>query len=131
MGNPMRLNSTLIAAAAKEAVLQKRTVPKQIEFWAEIGKAVSLVIGAKDIMAVLQGLKKVKVEPIPSVNAAPDDVFDSLEKSRKSGELKNNVTSSTVYFEASINQPGLLDRVDSLTGERQTGKFVNGKFLKQ
>ncbi len=38
--SPMRLDSALVAAAKREGSLKKRSAPKQIEFWAKIGKIV-------------------------------------------------------------------------------------------
>jgi len=126
--SPIRLDPALIAAAKREGSINKRSAPKQIEFWAELGKAVELVMDRNDVFAVIQGLKKIKVESVKSVAADPTDVFNSLEESRKSGELAKKVTSSAVYFEASQRKPGLLDRVHSATGKRQTGRFYNGEF---
>jgi len=126
--SPIRLDPALIAAAKREGSINKRSAPKQIEFWAELGKAVELVMDRNDVFAVMQGLKKIKVESVKSVAADPADVFNSLEESRKSGELAKKVTSSAVYFEASQRKPGLLDRVHSATGKRQTGRFYNGEF---
>ena len=131
MTGPMRLNSALVAEAEQAGSIQKRSVPKQIEFWAELGKAVEHVIGIADVFAIIQGLKKVKVEPVISAIVDPSDVFNSLESRRKSGNLTEEVTSSAIYYEASLSQPGLLDRVDSATGERQTGQFHNGEFRVQ
>ena len=131
MTSPIRLNSALVAAAEKEGTIQKRSVPKQIEFWAELGKAVARVMDLSDVFAIIQGLKKVKVEPVTSVAVDPRDVFNSLENKRKSGNLAEKVTSSAVYYEASLSQQGLLDRVNSYTGERETGQFHNGEFKVQ
>ena len=131
MTSPIRLNSALVAAAEKEGTIQKRSVPKQIEFWAELGKAVARVMDLSDVFAIIQGLKKVKVEPVTSVSVDPSDVFNSLENKRKSGNLAEKVTSSAVYYEASLSQQGLLDRVNSYTGERETGHFHNGEFKVQ
>lgn len=131
MTSPIRLNSALVAAAEKEGTIQKRSVPKQIEFWAELGKAVARVMDLSDVFAIIQGLKKVKVEPVMSVAVDPSDVFNSLENKRKSGNLAEKVTSSAVYYEASLSQQGLLDRVNSYTGERETGHFHNGEFKVQ
>ena len=39
MASPLRLNAALIEAAEREGAVQKRSVPRQIEFWAELGKA--------------------------------------------------------------------------------------------
>lgn len=129
--SPVRLDSTLIEAARREGSIRKRTAPKQIELWAELGKAVEILVDLADVYAVIQGFKKIKVETIESTTVNPDDVFNSLEESRKSGELAKNVTSSPVYFEASQKIPGLIDRVNSASGKRQTGQFHNGEFKVQ
>ena len=123
--SPLRLDTALVTAARREGSIRKRSVPKQIEFWAELGKAVEQVLNYNDVFAVIQGLKQIKVE---SVAVDPADVFNSLEDNRQSGELAKKVTSAAIYFEASRKQPGLLDRVNSVTGERQTGQFHNGEF---
>ncbi len=75
MPSPMRLDASLVAAAEREGALQKRSIPKQIEFWAELGKAVEHIIGIEDIIAVTQGLKKIKVEPVLSVSVNSDDIL--------------------------------------------------------
>ena len=129
--SPIRLDSRLLEAARREGVINKRTAPKQIEYWAELGKAVELVVDFADVFAVIQGFKKIKIETAESTAVDPVDVFKSLEESRKSGELAKSVTSSAVYFEASQKMPGLIDRVDSATGKRQTGRFHNGEFTAQ
>ena len=126
--SPMRLDSALVAAAKREGSIKKRSAPKQIELWAELGKAVEHVLNYQDVFAVIQGLKKVKVESVESVAVDPVDVFNSLEDSRKKGELAEKVTSAAIYFEASQRRPGLLDRVNTVTGERQTGRFCDGEF---
>ncbi len=126
--SPLRLDSTLVAAAKREGSINKRSAPKQIEFWAELGKAVAHVLDYHDIFAVIQGLKKVKVELVKSEAVDPEDIFNSLEVSRKSEKLAEKVSSAAFYFEASRKRPGLLDRVNTETGERLTGRFSNGEF---
>ncbi len=129
MANPLRLNPELIAAAERASLLQKRSIPKQIEFWASIGKAVENVIDYSDIFAILQGVKQIRIEPVETVVADVDDVFGALEKNRDSGRLKTQVTGAVIYYEASRSRPGMLDQVNPATGERRTGQFRNGKFL--
>jgi hypothetical protein len=128
MANPLRLNPELVEAAERASLVQKRSVPKQIEFWATLGQAVENVIDYSDIFAILQGLKKISIEPVAPVAAAPEDVFATLEKNRADGELAPKVTRGVVYYEASRKRPGLLDRVRTATGERHTGQFRNGEF---
>ncbi len=128
MASPMRLASALIAAAEKEAAIQKRSVPKQIEFWAELGQAVEHTIGFADVIAITQGLKRIELEPLVSATADPDDVFDNLEARRRSGTLSEKVTSAAFSYEASKRRPGFLERVNNLSGKRETGRFQNGEF---
>jgi len=128
MANPVRLNPDLIAAAERASLVQKRSVPKQIEFWATIGKAIENVIEYSDIFAILQGLKKITVEPVSPAAAEPDDVFADLEARRADGELAQEVTEAEIYYEASRSYAGMLDQVNTLTGERCTGRFHNGEF---
>ena len=128
MANPLRLSSELVEAAERESLIQKRSVPKQIEFWAALGKAVQNVIDYSDVIAVTQGLKKIIVEPIAAPAVSPADVFDRLERNRGNGSLARNVTTASIYYEASKSHPGMIDRVDSAAGERRTGIFQNGQF---
>ena len=123
--SPIRLNPSLIKAAEREGMVQKRSTPKQIEFWADLGRAVERVIDLSDVFAILQGLKRLKLENVESVSVDPDDVFDDLQSRSR---LTEEVTAASVYFEASAQHPGLIDRVDSATGKRQSGRFLNGKF---
>jgi hypothetical protein len=130
MANPLRLSSELIAAAERTSVVYKRSVPKQIEYWAELGRAIERVVSMEDIIAVKEHIKKIVLEPIAVKTADPDTVFASLEKKRNNGTLANEVTSAALYYEASLKHPGLIDRVNAATGNRQAGHFRNGEFIK-
>jgi hypothetical protein len=131
MANPLRLSPEIISAAKRIGPLHKRSVPKQLEYWAELGMVVERVASMEDLIEVKQNIKKITFTPVPSKNANPNKVFGSLEKKRKSGELAKNVTSASVYYEASLKHPGLVDRVNSATGKRQTGYFRNGEFTRK
>ena len=61
MASPIRLSPDLLESAEQEGAIQRRSVPKQIELWAELGRAVSGVIDIGDVFAVLQGLKTLKL----------------------------------------------------------------------
>lgn len=129
--SPIRIDPKLVELAKKEGIIKKRSAPKQIEYWAELGKAIESVIDLKDAHEIIQGFMKLTVESLESKAVGPKDVFNSIEKKRKSGELSEIVTTSLIYFEASKTKPGFLDRVNLITGKRQTGKFHNGKFETQ
>ena len=124
----IRLNADLIYQAQLAANVQCRSIPNQVEYWATLGRIVSSVIGIEDAFAILQGLKKLRVEPPQTISIDSDTVFNKLEADRAKGFVDKPITNAPFYFEASQKIPGLLDKVNSLTGERKTGKFENGKF---
>ena len=127
----VRIDKNLALQAEREARIQNRSNAKQIEYWAKIGKAISSKLSIADVFAVSQGIKTIKLEVTPSVQSIPvnsDDIFNDLENDRARGLLAKNVTSARIYYEASVEHPGYLDRVDSVSKKRQTGSFENGEF---
>ena len=127
----VRIDKDLALQAEREARIQNRSNAKQIEYWAKIGKAISSKLSIADVFAVSQGIKTIKLEVTPSVQSIPvnsDDIFNDLENDRAKGLLAKNVTSARIYYEASVEHPGYLDRVNSVTKKRQTGTFENGEF---
>jgi hypothetical protein len=127
----IRIDKNLALQAEREARIQNRSNAKQIEYWAKIGKAISSKLSISDVFAVSQGIKTIKLEVTSSVQSIPvnsDDIFNDLEKDRAEGLLAKNVTSAGIYYEASAEHPGYLDRVNSFTKKRQTGTFENGEF---
>jgi hypothetical protein len=127
----VRIDKNLALQAECEARIQNRSNAKQIEYWAKIGKAISSKLSIEDVFAVSQGIKTIKLEVTPSVQSIPvnsDDIFNDLENDRARGLLAKNVTSAKIYYEASVDHPGYLDRVNSVTNQRQAGIFENGKF---
>lgn len=127
----IRLNTDLIFQAQSASAVQRRSIPNQVEYWATLGRIISAVIGIEDAFAILQGLKKIRVEPTQTISIDSDTVFNNLEADRAKGfvDVDKPITSAPFYFEASQKKPGLLDRVNSQTGERKTGKFADGKFI--
>ena len=127
----VRIDKDLALQAEREARIQNRSNAKQIEYWAKIGRAISSKLSIADVFAVSQGIKTIKLEVTPSVQSIPvnsDDIFNDLENDRAKGLLAKNVTSARIYYEASVEHPGYLDRVNSVTKKRQTGTFENGEF---
>ena len=128
---PLRIDQDLALQAEREAKIQNRSKTKQLEYWAKLGKAVSSKLTITDAFAVSQGIKTIKLEVTPPVQSIPidsDAIFNDLENDRAKGLLAKNVTSAKIYYEASVEHPGYLDRVNSITNKRQTGSFEQGEF---
>ena len=124
----IRLDPLLIQDAEIEANIHKRTTPKQIEYWADIGRKVSDLINPTDLLAISQGLAHIELKTTESYAINPDEIFSRVEEERASGYLSNHVTRSTISYQASQTQPGLLDRINA-DGSREAGHFKNGKFV--
>jgi hypothetical protein len=127
----LRIDQELAFQAEREARIQDRSKTKQLEYWAKLGKAISSKLNITDAFAVSQGIKTIKIEVASSGQSIPidsDDIFNDLENDRTKGLLAENVTSARIYYEASVEHPGFLDRVNSVTGKRQAGSFENGEF---
>ena len=127
----LRIDQDLVLQAEREARIQNRSKAKQLEYWAKLGKAISTELDITDAFAVSQGIKTIRLEIAPSLQSITvdsDAVFNDLERDRAKGILADNVTSAKIYYEASVEHPGYLDRVNSSTGKRQTGLFEHGEF---
>ena len=124
----LRLNDELVHEAETEGLLTKRSTPKQIEFWAQIGKAVAHQASGSDLLALTQGLSEIQLNPLPSAPVDPDKVFSAVDRARKNGHLRQAISKARVRYEASLSQTGLLDRIHP-DGHRETGHFKNGEFI--
>ena len=127
----LRIDKDLALQAEREARIKNRSKAKQLEYWAKIGKAISSKLSIEDVFAVSQGIKTISLQVTPTVKSIPvdsDKVFDALENDRQQGLLADKVTAAKVYYEASVEHPGFLDRVNAVTGKRQAGSFENGGF---
>ncbi len=124
----IRIDEDLVSQAQRKAKMYHRSVNGQIEFWAKIGKVIESKISVDDAYSISQGIKELRVESPKNIVIDSNDIFNELESDRLNGYVNKPITSAPFYFEASIQRPGLLDKVFTATGERQTGKFQNGIF---
>ncbi len=124
----VRIDENLVFEAQREAKIQHRSINGQVEYWAKLGKAIASKISVTDVFAVTQGLKEVRLELVGNRTIDPGIILEELESDRDAGFSGKPVTSAPFYFETSASQPGYLDRVNTKTGERQTGQLHNGVF---
>ncbi len=124
MSVSVRLDDDLFHQAEAEGRVFHRSPPRQIEFWADLGRRVSALMTPTDVVALLQGIATVRVETRKTPALDLDDVLGQLERDR----TRLNVTKgAAVYYEASRTHPGLIDQVTPQG--RRTGRFQNGEFI--
>jgi len=122
----LRLSNNLMKKAAKEVKLSYRSVPKQIEFWANIGQQVEAKMTPADLVALAAG--EIEIVRKKSSPVAMEDVFAKLESDRRDGSLAAKIAADRVWYEESEEHPGHLVRVDIASGERTMGLFKAGVF---
>ncbi|GGY67009.1 TA system antitoxin ParD family protein [Marinobacter zhanjiangensis] len=127
MTTAVRLEDTLVRHASAEGQVQRRSTPKQIEFWAEIGRAVAGEVSAEDLIAISQGIRKVKVEPVMPEPVTSDDIWADVEADRESGGLSRHIARDRIVYQASTSRPGYLEAIYP-DGQKVTGQFRNGRF---
>lgn len=128
--SPIRLDNNLVREADSVGKLYKRSTPRQIEYWAELGKVVEGSLNADDLIAIRQGLSLINVLPKDSQAVAAADVFADIEGDRKAGDLSQKVSVAAINYQASKAHPGMLDQIHS-DGTIETGLFKDGKFVSQ
>ncbi len=129
MSIPVRLDEILVRHAAAEGQVQRRSVPKQIELWAEIGRSIASNVNAEDLLALTQGLKKVKVERVEAEPLESDTLWADVDKARESGKLGRDIKRNRTVYQASATHAGYLEALYP-NGSSAIGGFVNGTFEK-
>jgi len=130
MSSPIRLKESILREAEAEARIFARSVPKQIEFWAEIGKTIASSVTNNDLLALLNGIAEVRIELKHTAAIDSNQIFAAVDSQSKDGSLAQKINSASVYYEASKLNPGLLDCVQE-DGSRVSGYFQNGQFTEK
>lgn len=128
MVSPLRLDEALIREAEAEARLHRRSVPKQIEYWADLGRRMSRLVSPEDLIQVQMGLRRIQFVDTQPPPVDADAVFADMDARREQGALAKEVTGSAVVYQAVPGRAGVLERIDR-DGRRQQGVFRNGEFV--
>ena len=126
MAGPFRPDDTLVRHAEQAARLQRRSVPKQIEYWAELGRYLERDVDHAGLVAIAQGLALADVRPKPFQPVDPDAV--APEEDRADDQPAVGKTRARPVYEVSLSHPGLLAQIDE-HGNRTTGLFIDGEFV--
>lgn len=128
VSSPLRLDYKLVEAAAAIGLLFKRTTPRQIEYWAELGRAVERELDAETVIALREGLAQLRVEPIKSAPISSSEVFTHLASVSNNGALAASVSAAPLRYQASTSAPGLLEQIHP-DGTVIIGQFRDGQFV--
>jgi hypothetical protein len=128
MSIPIRVSDELMENAKQQIKMSLRSVTKQIEFWANIGKEAEMNMTPADIAALVSGEVEIKIFRKKSEPVDFDSVFGEIESDRKSGKIKEKVIKDSIWYEEDNKFPGMFIRMTK-EGGKTLGKFIDGKFV--
>lgn len=128
MSIPIRVSDELMEDAKQQIKMSLRSVTKQIEFWANIGKEAEMNMTPADVAALVNGEVEIKVLRKKSEPVDFDSVFGEIESDRKSGKIKDKVIKDNIWYEENSKNPGMFFRM-TRDGGKTLGRFIDGKFV--
>ncbi len=129
-GKALRLPEDLVSRAEQQSAVARRSVPKQIEYWAQLGQLLESSLSATDIHSLLSGEKFVASARlancvVPDANA----VLRELEAARQGGTLNVSLEKPEATYD--IADDGETLRRTTPDGRTELGTFVDGQFVAQ
>jgi hypothetical protein len=118
MSQPVKISDELILDARLTAEIAERSIAGQIEFWAQLGRAIEPLLEGSRVLALRRaGAEAPLSECLGTVDSAAGRrrVLEYLE------------SSPFPHYEPVPGSPGLLVRVD-IDGARTVGRFVGRDF---
>jgi hypothetical protein len=118
MSQPVKISDELIGDARLIAEIAERSIAGQIEFWAQLGRAIEPLLEGSRALALRRAGSTV---PLSECLAS----IDSTEGRRRVVEYLDS--RPFPHYEPEPGSPGLLARVDA-DGTRTLGRFVGREF---
>jgi hypothetical protein len=130
MASPVKVADPLFEQARETASLANRSIAKQIEHWAQLGRAVERLVSASDALAFKAQLAAPQdARKLAQAHAALERLARSLADSadRKAARRLILDTGEPIY-EAVRDRPDLVAQVRP-DGRRLRGRFVGEEFV--
>ena len=118
MSQPVKLSDALVLDARMTGAIVERSIAGQIEFWANVGRAVEKLLQAPQVLALC---RNAAARPLSECL----DTVDSPEGRRRLVDYLE--TRPFPHYEPVPDSPGLLVRIEA-EGRRTVGRFINRQF---
>lgn len=118
MGQPVKLSDEIVCDARLTGEISERSIAGQIEFWAQIGRALEPILRGDRALALKRAAT---VRPL---SEAIDDVDSESGRQRVRDFLK---AQPFPHFEPVSGRPGLLRKIEE-NGTETIGRFVHRVF---
>jgi hypothetical protein len=114
----VKLSDRLVLDARLVGEASERSIASQIEFWAQLGRAVESVLRIESVLRLKQ---RGAATPL-------SECLQSVDTPAGRARLAAHLASRPYpHFEPAVNQPGLIVKIDE-DGTRTVGRFVNRQF---
>lgn len=124
----VRISDALVREAGAEGAVAHRPANRQLEYWAELGRAVDRFLRTEDLIALRQGLAKLQVTPRePTGRVDPAALLQAVDAARRTGDLGRAVRAGADVVYQSSPTPGRIVAIYA-DGRRAEGTFVRGEF---
>ena len=117
MSQPVKVSDRLVLDARLIGEVAERSIAKQIEYWARLGRAIEPLLRGDQALALC---KAGAIRPL-------SDCLQSVDSPVGRKRLAEYFRSLPYPHYEPADRPGLLVRIDS-NGRRTLGRFVNRRF---
>lgn len=118
MSQPVKLSDELVLDARLTAELAERSIAGQIEFWAQLGRAMEPLLQGDQALALRRAGAAVPLSKC----------LDSVDSPTGRARVAEYLDSRPFpHYEAAADRPGMLVRIEA-DGTRTLGRFVNRRF---
>ncbi len=118
MSQPVKLSDVLVLDARLTGEAAERSIAGQIEYWANLGRAIDPLLQGTQAMALC---KKAKARPL-------SECLESVDTPKGKERTRTYLESQPFpHYEQAKDAAGLLVRIEA-DGKRTIGRFVNRKF---
>jgi hypothetical protein len=118
MSQPVKLSDGLVLDARLAGDIVERSIARQVEFWAKLGRAIEQLLQTPQVLALCQGAGA------RALSSCLESVDSPEGRRRVSSFLQSQ---PFPHYEPHPSSPGLLVRIDG-DGRRSVGRFINRKF---
>ena len=124
----VRLSSELVDSATAAAATHFRSLPRQLEYWIELGRAVDRHIRPEQAARVFSGLAEFSLVPAAGVEPGILEKLDAASEDQITRETSQLVASSRVVYRPSTDHAGYLEEVHP-NGATVPGYFRGSQFI--
>lgn len=118
MSTPVKLSDELVLDARLTAEIAERSIAGQIEFWAQLGRAIEPLLEGAQVLALR------RAGAAAPLSACLQSVDSPEGRRRVADYLKSR---PFPHYEPAPDAPGMLVRIEA-DGTRTLGRFVHRRF---